>query len=107
MISTYEKYIKDGKVAVLYSPGFGAGWGTWNKDIGEAIVFDKEIVQAVLDGNRTLAAEITMRKHPGVYTGGAGDLQVEWLDEGTEFQIDEYDGSEYIILASEQKYLRA
>jgi len=26
------KYIRDGKVAVLYSPGFGAGWSTWNDD---------------------------------------------------------------------------
>lgn len=25
-----DKVIKDGKVAVLYSPGFGAGWFTWN-----------------------------------------------------------------------------
>ena len=25
-----EKYIKDGQVAVAYSPGFGAGWSTWN-----------------------------------------------------------------------------
>ena len=28
-----EKYIKDGKVAVAYSPGFGAGWSTWNDDV--------------------------------------------------------------------------
>ena len=24
-----EKVIRDGKVAVLYSPGYGAGWSTW------------------------------------------------------------------------------
>ena len=29
----YEKYYdSDGNVAVLYSPGFGAGWYTWNTD---------------------------------------------------------------------------
>ena len=32
-----------------------------------------------------------------VYCGGADDLQIEWLDEGTVFEIDEYDGSESII----------
>ena len=24
------KCIRDGKVAILYSPGYGAGWSTWN-----------------------------------------------------------------------------
>jgi hypothetical protein len=27
-----EKVIRDGKVAVLYSPGYGAGWYSWNRD---------------------------------------------------------------------------
>ena len=30
------------------------------------------------------------------YCGGAGDLQIKWLDEGTAFIINEYDGSESI-----------
>lgn len=25
-----EKYEKDGKIAVLVSSGFGAGWSSWN-----------------------------------------------------------------------------
>ena len=27
-----NKIEKDGNVAVLYSPGYGAGWSTWNDD---------------------------------------------------------------------------
>ena len=27
-----EKLERDGKVAILYSPGYGAGWSTWNDD---------------------------------------------------------------------------
>ena len=27
-----EKIIEDGKVAVLVSKGYGAGWSTWNLD---------------------------------------------------------------------------
>ena len=26
-----EKVIRNGQVAVLYSPGFGAGWYSWNE----------------------------------------------------------------------------
>ena len=32
-----NKLIKNGKVAVLYSPGFGAGWFTWNPTMPELI----------------------------------------------------------------------
>ena len=34
-----EKLSQDGKVAVLYSPGFGAGWYTWNMTVPQ-ILFD-------------------------------------------------------------------
>ena len=27
-----DKVIRDGKVAVIISPGFGAGWSTWADD---------------------------------------------------------------------------
>jgi hypothetical protein len=30
------------------------------------------------------------------YMGGAEDVRVEWLEPGTRFMIDEYDGSESI-----------
>ena len=32
-----------------------------------------------------------------VYTGGVTDLRVAWIEEGTEFTIEEYDGSESIV----------
>jgi acetyl-CoA acetyltransferase len=38
-----EKVIRDGKVAILYSPGFGAGWSTWNSYSNE-MIFDPDIV---------------------------------------------------------------
>lgn len=27
-----DKVIRDGMVAVIYSPGYGAGWSSWNRD---------------------------------------------------------------------------
>jgi hypothetical protein len=32
---TIDKAINDGMVAILYSPGFGAGWSSWNQPIAE------------------------------------------------------------------------
>ncbi len=91
-----EKLIRDGKVAVLISPGFGAGWSTWGSGLAEMLLFDREIVEAVLAEDRKLAAEIAKRKAGDeyLYTGGADDLEVEWLPVGTAFEVDEYDGSE-------------
>lgn len=95
-----KRFIKDGKVAVLVSPGFGAGWSTWNTSGDESLLFDPEIVQAVLDGDRSKAVEIATRKYPGGYYGGGGDLVVEWVDIGQRFEISEYDGSESLRLLS-------
>lgn len=102
----YEKYIKDGMVAVLYSPGFGGGWYTWNTEhLG--LVFDKEIVEAILNNDTITAGDIATKKYPSCYLGGLRDLEVMWLKEGTEFEIEEYDGSESIHIIGERDYLVA
>ena len=94
-----EKYIKDGKVAVLYSPGYGAGWYSWNTTHknAEELLFNKDIVQAVLDNNRELAKEIAQVINPDFYIGSSVyKLKIAWMEPGTQFTIDEYDGSESI-----------
>lgn len=47
-----EKVIRDGKVAVLYSPGYGAGWTTWTYDskLHEVMLFHPLIVEKVESG---------------------------------------------------------
>ena len=45
-----DKVIRDGKVAVLVSYGYGAGWSTWNSARSDSLLFDPDIVQMVLDG---------------------------------------------------------
>ena len=40
-----KKLIRDGKVGVIISPDFGAGWSTWNDDEDrEAMLFDSELI---------------------------------------------------------------
>lgn len=91
-----EKVIKDGKVAVLVSRGFGAGWWTWNKSA--TTPFEPKVVEMVLANKQEQITDEWCLEHLGVdiYAGGAHKLEVIWLDEGTRFSIDEYDGSESI-----------
>jgi hypothetical protein len=93
-----KKLIRDGKVAVLVSPGFGAGWYTWNSYHPECL-YDPEIAEIVLGGINREAYEkiikIAKSKYgDDFYAGGAEQLEVEWIPIGGRFLLDEYDGSE-------------
>ena len=102
-----EKYIKDGKVAVLYSPGHGAGWSTWNngrrwhgrsENLGSVLLYEPAIVKMVEESVPVDQIVSYCEKVYGSlgYYGGAEDLQVVWMELGTEFEVVEYDGSESI-----------
>lgn len=91
-----EKVIRDGKVAVLISTGFGAGWYTWNSNHKE-LLFSPKIVEMVEQGKANQINEDWVRENLGIediYCGGASDLEIHWLPVGTVFRVDEYDGSE-------------
>lgn len=100
-----EKVIRGGKVAVLYSPGYGAGWHTWGAPV-EA-VFDPELVEAVLAGVTDIAEKIAERKYPDAYKGGVKNLVVEWIPQGMPFRIKEYDGNESIECLGEIDFIVA
>lgn len=90
-----EKVIRDGKVAVLVSPGYGAGWSTW-ADNAEAAVFDPETVEWVESGK---PEDVFREKKDDWeerfgYLGGTRDLEIRWVPVGSRFYIEEYDGSE-------------
>lgn len=95
-----EKVIRDGKVAVLISRGFGAGWSTWNGDKKE-LLFDPEIVSLVEQRRNSEITEDLVKKilktDDHVCVLGAKSLSVEWIPVGTSFYINEYDGSESIV----------
>lgn len=94
-----EKVIRNNKVAVLVSHGFGAGWYSWNAEHPE-LLFHPKIVEMV---EQNLADEIDndwIKENIGIsniYCGGASDLQIHWLPVGTAFEVDEYDGKESLI----------
>lgn len=90
-----DKVIKDGKVAVLVSHGYGAGWYSWSGN--EDCLYDPEIVQLVLDKTPWQEIQkVAETKWPDDYWGGAQGLTVVWVPKNTKFRIDEYDGAESI-----------
>lgn len=105
-----NKVVRDGKVAVLISSDYGAGWYTWNTEIdnAEVLLFDPILVAAVEAND--FGTLITRAKElcPSCYTGGASDgLHIEWVPEGEEFEVQEYDGAESLHIIGNRSYLRA
>ena len=105
-----ERYIHPSThlVAVVISPGYGAGWSSWAGTAeGEAIAaFDRDIVQAVLNDNLDEAKRIAKAKIPD-FNPRAKRLEIEWVDHGQEFRIWEYDGYESLQLKEQDRYMRA
>ena len=104
-----KKYTKDGKVGVLVSPKYGAGWSTWahgDSKFKQFLLMDKRLVQAVLDGKHKNLKEFELFvwdiinvEFPEItylYFGGVEDLVVEWIENGVNFMVSEYDGYESI-----------
>ena len=99
-----KMFKKDGKTAVLVSPGFGAGFSTWNKP---EMAVDFDLVEAFLSGDKTRFAYILNEKYENAYDGGVEDLEVQWVDEGKKFRIEEYDGNESIEVFDEEVWFTA
>jgi hypothetical protein len=100
-----KKLIRDGKVAVLVSPGYGAGWYTWHGE--EQLIYDPSIVEWVEQEAFDKIVTYMELKYPDVYCGGLEDLEVNWVLAGDRFRIDEYDGAESLVLESNEKWLTA
>jgi hypothetical protein len=107
-----EKYIRNGKVAIAYSPGFGAGWSTWNDtELTNTLLFHPDIINMILSNKQSEIGTDWLVEHFGeefknVYCGGVSNLSIKWVPVGTQFRIDEYDGSEHVIeLESDNIYI--
>ena len=100
-----NKLIRDGQVAVIFSPGYGAGWYSWHQI--EELLYDPSIVQWLESGELDKIENYLTLKYPGEYFGGLEDLSIKWINQGTEFQIHEYDGAESIEYREKQEWLIA
>jgi hypothetical protein len=102
------RVVRNGCVAVLYSPGYGAGWYSWHRK--EELLYDPTIVQLVLDNRHKDIHKYLLamyQEEDAPYMGGSEELSVEWVPVGEQFRIDEYDGAESVVLASRENWLTA
>ena len=105
-MSEIAKVVRDGKVAVLKTSGHEGGWYSWNTGIPQCL-FDPEIVALVEAGDRKKARTVAEQKWPNGFWGGYDTLEVEWIDTGTRFRIDEYDGEETLVPLDHDEYIVA
>jgi hypothetical protein len=91
---------------VLISPGYGAGWSTWNYI---DLAFDPDIIQAFEAGldEEDMRLFIISLGYEEPYMGGYDCCKVVDIPKGTKFKIREYDGSEYIETYKEKDWLVA
>ncbi len=109
-----NKVVRNGKVAILYSPGYGAGWYTWNTNYPESI-FLPRIIELVEKGEHDkidkdlmfllLGKEGQLKEDFYYCCGGAENLKIKWLEENTHFDINEYDGYESIVTSENIKLI--
>lgn len=101
-----NKLVRDGYVAVLYSPDYGSGWYTWNTNYPE-LLFDPAIVQLVEEEKFDELQTFVQLKYPDIYKGGMWDLKIAWILEGAMFRVNEYDGDESIELKDDADWFTA
>ena len=101
-----DKVIQNNKVAVIISPGWGAGWYSWHGI--EALMFDPNIVGMIEDGADPYEIEkYCERLYGDDHYFSCDELTIAWIPEGTEFIIHEYDGSECLRFRSEMHWIVA
>ena len=101
-----NKVIRDGYVAVLYSPGYGSGWYTWH-NIPE-LIYDPTIVEMIEQDRLNDIEEYCLTNWPNMtYVGDVEDLRISWIKEGRVFLIEEYDGNESIRFREDIDWLVA
>ena len=88
---------------VLYSPGWGAGFYTWGAP-REAIT-DSKLIDLIERGELQLAQGYVEKTYPDVFAGGVHQLEVAQIPKGEPFMIQEYDGSESIVLQKEIQWI--
>jgi hypothetical protein len=91
---------------ILYSPGYGAGWSTWNRKHEKFLLFDEGLIAlAERKAGEGEVKEYIESKLPKqyIYTGGWRDIAVATVD--GPFRIDEYDGYESIKYADSADWI--
>lgn len=112
-------YTDDGLIEILISPGYGAGWSTWNNNSINLAV-DKRIIDYFKKNGTGASKKRCLLETPeykefkndlktflesigykDVYCGGWKDIVVKTVKPNCKFRIYEYDGLEELITYEE------
>jgi hypothetical protein len=118
-----NKVQRDGKIAVLYSANHGAGWYSWHGN--ESLLYDPMLID-MIEKNESQLNHSTSKtdvssfqtwifhetivkylKSKSYDVTVSDSLSIQWIDAGSKFRIDEYDGSETIVFENDYKWLIA
>lgn len=113
-----KKFIKDNRVAVIVSGEYGGGFWTNGGNLYPESIFDPVLVALVLEKNYVEIYNYIKQTYPSIgidhYWSKSTDgvsfinyLTVEWVDEGTEFIILEYDGREHVEVKQHFEWMKA
>ena len=102
---TMNKVVRDGRVAVIYSPHYGAGWYSWH--LIPELLFDPVLVDMIEKDCYEGIEDYCGMRWPDAYIGDPEDLTIAWVEEGREFQIEEYDGSEKLRFKDQEQWIVA
>jgi len=112
--------------AILYSPGYGAGWGTWNN---LEVAYNDQLIEWLVNNIDELKDEMNAAGandridiserfdrddfenfvetlYPQSYYGGLRDLTIYFVPTGSRILIEEYDGSESIEFLDDLPYIQ-
>ena len=95
-------YDEKGDIEILISPGYGAGWSTWNENYSINLAVDKKIIDyfkthkySSIHDLRSFMQSIGYDER--VYYGGWNNIKIMTVPKNCKFRIEEYDGSESLI----------
>jgi hypothetical protein len=106
-----QRLVRDGRVAVVISGGYGGGWASFEDDAErDLMLFHPRLVVAVEDKDDEAVLKWIRTHIPDHYYAAANTsprLSIEWVPQGEEFIIQEYDGAETVRVKTHMGWIKA
>ena len=100
-------YNDEGNIEILISPGYGAGWSTWDYDYGINLALDKRIINFYKKYGQEVSEEqleefLKSIGYENVFYRGWDQNQIFTVPKNCKFKIKEYDGYEELLTFADE-----
>lgn len=90
-----RRYINDDdKVGVIVSHGYGAGWSSWQNNDAEFLLFDKSLIELVIDNRLAEIPKYLASQGIKLPASDLDQLNVEFINQDSYVSISCSDGFE-------------